>query len=383
MYTNFLDFIFPTKNRWHLIEPTFQSFLKQTNQNFNLLIVDNSDMAEQEILAQRLIAKYRDKLHIKYHRTGGLNMLDNWDKGYSLSDADYCYLVTDKIVLDVNAVKIFSEGTERFPEIDIFLFSITGNTFWEKKKSKDLLKLTLDDMSHFFNACWGSELKAFLKREFKNELIRKYKRIIHFVGGDVDEVYLGLMNRKEFASIHYSIIQSRNHMVGSVGRSGEYGGDIYKRYLQEHQLDYDNLYPFAPVNVPNNWNGMYNDLFATARLCGYPCDVSQINKVNYIIGLYISLIQFQRLYQVARPQDFLKLHNYIEENNLQFSPEINRCFRFYAENYTTRDYRLPIPHPTKHSKWTPYLEAIFSVKKRNGVKYIRLFGFSFCFSPRK
>lgn len=358
-----------------MIEPTFQSFLKQTNQNFNLLIVDNSDMAEQEILAQRLIAKYRDKLHIKYHRTGGLNMLDNWDKGYSLSDADYCYLVTDKIVLDVNAVKIFSEGTKRFPEIDIFLFSITGNTFWEKKKSEDLLKLTLDDMSHFFNACWGSELKAFLKREFKNELIRKYKRIIHFVGGDVDEVYLGLMNRKEFASIHYSIIQSRNHMVGSVGRSGEYGGDIYKRYLQEHQLDYDNLYPFAPVNVPNNWNGMYNDLFATARLCGYPCDVSQINKVNYIIGLYISLIQFQRLYQVARPQDFLKLHNYIEENNLQFHPEINNCFRYYANHYTIQDFRIPVKKECTHNKFSPLLEKIFSVKKENGKKIIRCLGF--------
>ena len=364
-----------------MIEPTFQSFLKQTSQNFNLLIIDNSDMPEQEILAQRLISKYRDKLHIKYYRTGGLNMLDNWDKGYSLSDAEYCYLVTDKIVLDSNAVKIFSEGTKHFPEIDIFLFSITGNTFWEKKKSKDLLKLTLDEMSHFFNACWGGELKAFLKREFKNELIRKYKRIIHFVGGDVDEVFLGLMNRAEFASIHYSIIQSRNCMVGSVGRSGEYGGDIYKRYLREHQLNYDNLYPFAPVNIPNNWNGMFNDLFATAHLCGYPCDVSQINKVNYIIGLYISLIQFQRLYQVPRPQDFLKLHNYIEENNLQFHPEINRCFRFYAENYTIRDYRLPIP--SKHSKWTPWLEAIFSVKKRNGVKYIHLFGFSFNLSRGK
>ena len=64
MYTNFLDFIFPTKNRWHLIEPTFQSFLKQTNQNFNLLIVDNSDMAEQEILAQRLIAKSVSYTHL-------------------------------------------------------------------------------------------------------------------------------------------------------------------------------------------------------------------------------------------------------------------------------------------------------------------------------
>ena len=358
-----------------MIEPTFQSFLKQTNQNFNLLIVDNSDMAEQEILAQRLIAKYRDKLHIKYHRTGGLNMLDNWDKGYSLSDADYCYLVTDKIVLDVNAVKIFSEGTKRFPEIDIFLFSITGNTFWEKKKSKDLLQLTLDDMSHFFNACWGSELKAFLKRDFKNKLIKQYGKIIHFVGGDVDEVYLALMNSATYTAINYNIIQQRNNMVGSVGRSGEYGGNIYKRYLQDHHLDYDNLYPYAPVNIANNWNGMYNDLFATAKLCNYPCDKNQINKVNYIIGLYISLIQFQRLYQVSNPNDFLKLHNYIEENNLQFHPEINNCFRYYANHYTIQDFRLPVKKERSHNKFSPLLEKIFSVKKENGKKIIRCLGF--------
>ncbi len=358
-----------------MIEPTFQSFLKQTNQNFNLLIVDNSDMAEQEILAQRLIAKYRDKLHIKYHRTGGLNMLDNWDKGYSLSDADYCYLVTDKIVLDVNAVKIFSEGTKRFPEIDIFLFSITGNTFWEKKKSEDLLQLTLDDMSHFFNACWGSELKAFLKRDFKNKLIKQYGKIIHFVGGDVDEVYLALMNSATYTAINYNIIQQRNNMVGSVGRSGEYGGNIYKRYLQDHHLDYDNLYPYAPVNIANNWNGMYNDLFATAKLRNYPCDKNQINKVNYIIGCYISLIQFQRLYQVSNPNDFLKLHNYIEENNLQFHPEINNCFRYYANHYTIQDFRLPVKKERSHNKFSPLLEKIFSVKKENGKKIIRCLGF--------
>ena len=94
----FLDFIVPTKNRWHLLETTLLSFLAQTNKNFNLLIVDNSDEQRQELLAQKLLEKYKNTLSIKYYKTGGLNMLDNWNKGYQLSDADYCYLVTDKIV---------------------------------------------------------------------------------------------------------------------------------------------------------------------------------------------------------------------------------------------------------------------------------------------
>ena len=50
----FLDFIVPTKNRWHLLETTLLSFLAQTNKNFNLLIVDNSDEQKQELLAQKL-----------------------------------------------------------------------------------------------------------------------------------------------------------------------------------------------------------------------------------------------------------------------------------------------------------------------------------------
>lgn len=370
----FLDFIVPTKNRWHLLETTLLSFLAQTNKNFNLLIVDNSDEQRQELLAQKLLEKYKNTLSIKYYKTGGLNMLDNWNKGYQLSDADYCYLVTDKIVLDSRAVEIFEQGTKDYPDTNLFLFSISGDTHWHKEESKKLISLTLEDMANFFNACWGSELKAFLKRDFKNKLIQQYGKIIHFVGGDVDEVYLALMNSATYASINYNIIQQRNNMVGSVGRSGEYGGNIYKRYLQDHHLDYDNLYPYAPVNIANNWNGMYNDLFATAKLCNYPCDKNQINKVNYIIGLYISLIQFQRLYQVSNPNDFLKLHNYIEENNLQFHPEINNCFRYYANHYTIQDFRLPVKKERSHNKFSPLLEKIFSVKKENGKKIIRCLG---------
>lgn len=134
---NFLDFIVPTKNRWHLLETTLLSFLAQTCKNFNLLIVDNSDDPKQDLLAQELLKKYKNKLSIKYHKTGGLNMLDNWNKGYQLSDADYCYLVTDKIVLDSRAVEIFEQGTKDYPDTNLFLFSISGDTHWHKEESKN------------------------------------------------------------------------------------------------------------------------------------------------------------------------------------------------------------------------------------------------------
>ena len=372
----FLDLIFPTKNRWHLIEPTFISLLEQTNKDFNLLVVDNSDTEEQAALAKKLLDKYKDKLSIKYYKTGGLNMLDNWDKGYALSDARYCYLITDKIMLIPQAVALFASGTAQFPDCNTFLFSSSGPKQWEQKDSAQLLTKTLDKMDHFYTACGGSELKPFLKREYKNTLIEKYGRLIHFVGGDVDVIYLALMNNPHYATYNEQIV-SHNGNVGSVGRSGEYGGAAYLKYLEDHHLDYHNLYPHAPVNIPNNFNGMYNDLFATAKLCNYPCQVEQINKINYIIDLYISLIRYSRIYSIHNDEHFRMLHNYIERNNLQFHPEINRCLWFYGSHYTLKDYRMVLfsRGPAKHRKISKLLENIFSVKKEGNRKTVRLFGF--------
>ena len=76
----FLDFIVPTKNRWHLLETTLLSFLAQTNKNFNLLIVDNSDEQKQELLAQKLLEKYKypylsiDHLKMRLIRSGNTEL---------------------------------------------------------------------------------------------------------------------------------------------------------------------------------------------------------------------------------------------------------------------------------------------------------------------
>ena len=319
-----------------------------------------------------MIQKYKNKLNLKYYKTGKLNMLNNWDKGYQLSNAQYCYLITDKTILDPDTAKTFKTGTKHFPPCNIFLFSFRGEKEWQTKSSETLLKNTLEEMNNFYNACGGCELKPFLKREYKNFLIQKYGRLIHFVGGDVDVVYLALMNDPIYASVSYNAIKDRSSSVGSVGRSGEYGGNIYKKYLEEHGLNYDNLYPEAPVNIPNNFNGMYHDLFATAKLCGYPINADMINKVNYIVDLYISLLTFERRYHTDCGKWFLALHNYIEENNLQLHPEINRCFSFYSCHYTTQDYRT-ILSAKSHSP-SRWLEKIFAIKNNNGVKTVSVAG---------
>lgn len=360
---DFLDIILPTKNRWHLLDKTLESLAKQSNMNFNLLVVDNSDTPEQTALATSILDKYRHKFYIKYHQTGGLNMLDNWNIGYSLSNANYCYMITDKIILAEQAIAWFSQGVKLLPECNVFLFSTEGETHWTELASSQLFQKILDKMEHLYNACMGSELKPFLKREFKNFLIKKYGKLIHFVGGDVDVVYLSLMNSPHYGSYRGNLIQ-RNPNVGSVGRSGEYGGNIYLQYIKEQNLDYNNLYPEAPLNIPNNFNGMYHDLFATAKMCNYPISVHQINKVNYIIDLYISLMRFSRYYSQSNDRYFLLLHNYIEENNLQFHPEINRCFRYYAEHWTLADYRIQaFKKRSKYRRFKNWLKLFFSTTK--------------------
>ena len=360
-----LEFIIPTKNRWHLLQPTLDSLVKQTCNKFTVLIVDNSDTPDQENISKEILKSYEKFLNIRCIKTGNLNMLENWNKGYELSNGEYSYLVTDKIILDSNAVALFYDGLQQFPNEKIFMFGKNDkkNKKWRMINSSTLINESLDDMENFVNACIGSELKCFLKKEYKDFLIKKYGKLINFVGGDVDVVYMAIMNNPTYCQLDYNIIKNRNNLVGSVGRSGEYGGEIYRVYLKEHGLDYNNLYPFAPINISDNFNGLYNDFFATAKLSNYPCSYEDLNKTKYIINIYSSLVYYQRLYNVSKSEDFEKLHNYIEKNNLQFNPDINECFRYYANSFKSLNFK--------------------DFKKINTHKKLNIFGIKISWKSRK
>jgi glycosyltransferase involved in cell wall biosynthesis len=103
--------LLPTKNRPRLAMLVADSILGQTFKNWELVAVDNSDNSETEAA----FASLSDP-RIRYHRTGGLSMPQNYETAYLLARGDYVLLCNDKTIWCRNALSLLeSQISESAP----------------------------------------------------------------------------------------------------------------------------------------------------------------------------------------------------------------------------------------------------------------------------
>jgi hypothetical protein len=102
--TPFFSVVIPTKNRAFVVPSAIQSVLNQTFSDFEIVVVDNDDsQATQEV-----VEAFADP-RLRYVRTGGLTMADNWERAYAEARGTYRLLLEDKSVLKPRALsKIWS-----------------------------------------------------------------------------------------------------------------------------------------------------------------------------------------------------------------------------------------------------------------------------------
>ena len=94
--TPFFSIIYPTKDRWFLIEDCIKSSLLQTFKNFELIICDNSTDNKTE----KIVKNFEKDHRVKYIKPKvNLAMGDNWEFAISKSKGKYVTVLTDKTIL--------------------------------------------------------------------------------------------------------------------------------------------------------------------------------------------------------------------------------------------------------------------------------------------
>jgi len=104
----FFSVVMPTKNRSHILRYAIQSILWQTFEDFEIILVDNSDTEE----TQTLVDQFNDS-RIRYFRTGNLTMANNWDYGIKQASGEYITIVADKHVFRKKALSQIYQGIEQ------------------------------------------------------------------------------------------------------------------------------------------------------------------------------------------------------------------------------------------------------------------------------
>jgi hypothetical protein len=100
MKTPFFSIAIPTKGRSFIIGDAIESVLRQNFPDFEIIIADNDDSdATCEV-----VSRFKDP-RVRYHRTGGLCMPDNWESACAPAQGEYLTLLEDKQVLHGGALE--------------------------------------------------------------------------------------------------------------------------------------------------------------------------------------------------------------------------------------------------------------------------------------
>lgn len=91
--TPFFSVVIPTKNRSSLLKMSLLSVLSQVFLDREVVVVDNSDDEEAEINYE-LCKRFKE---VKYCRTGGLSMAENWDHAFLIAKGKYICLLSDRL----------------------------------------------------------------------------------------------------------------------------------------------------------------------------------------------------------------------------------------------------------------------------------------------
>lgn len=106
--TPYFSILIPTKNRSHIVPYAVQSVLDQTFEDFEILVIDNDDGE----LTSEALAKFSDR-RVRYFRTGGLSMSENWEYGLDRAAGKYLTVLEDKQAYYPHALQTIYERIQR------------------------------------------------------------------------------------------------------------------------------------------------------------------------------------------------------------------------------------------------------------------------------
>lgn len=102
----YFSIVIPTKNRSFFVGRALQSILDQTWQDWEVVVSDNDDSSDTAAVMEG----YKDS-RIRYVRTGGLNMPDNFESAYNHARGVYWLLLEDKSLLKPRALHTLAQLT--------------------------------------------------------------------------------------------------------------------------------------------------------------------------------------------------------------------------------------------------------------------------------
>jgi glycosyltransferase involved in cell wall biosynthesis len=187
-----LSIVIPTKNRYCYLKILIESFVKNKNQEFEVIIQDNSDQNQE--LVEFLNQINDDRIIYRYHKEW-LSAVENCDKGIEAASGDYICMIGDDdgILIDPSIYLIEYLQKNNFEAAIVNLINYawedTVHAVWGNKVSG---KLQYDNFTHTYKVLDSdSELKKILQQSGCKGL------------GNLPRVYQGFVKKSKLEELRF------------------------------------------------------------------------------------------------------------------------------------------------------------------------------------
>lgn len=292
----FFSVVIPTKNRSFLVKSAIRSVLNQSFQDVEVVIADNDDTDQ----TQRAVEEIRDQ-RIRYFRTGGLSMPDNWDFAYGKAEGEYIMLLEDKQLLKTRALeKIYSIVERDRPAVVSWCYDQIRDDQTPVRvikaggTGKALYILSSQIIYDLLNYGRSGKVDRVLPRGLNScihqtlaELIRNNTPGGHLclaTSPDYTMAFLQLAFAEKLLHIDEALVIVRGYKY-STGRNFKQKRGSATKMIQEVGGE-SLLYDRVPVKTPVISNTLYNDYerirtLVKGRLLKHP-----LNMCNYFFQCY-------------------------------------------------------------------------------------------------
>ncbi len=305
MVTPFFSIVIPTKDRHFLVGQSIQSVIRQSFEEFEIVIVDNSKTNE----TFELIKKIEDK-RIRYYRTGSLSMPDNWDYGLEKTKGEYILILTDRTVLRSHlTLKRIHEVIEK---CNPSVVSWKWETISEEYKMSSTSNYIGRGKIHFYRS--DKLIQDFMEGEFESMLMRGPRglnscvhkkiydqiksgpagRLCPPISPDFTMAYLQLNEVDKILHIDEALVISGG-LSYSNGLQFKLKSEKSKEFLIESRVNRTDNYDYVPIKALTVINSVYNDFFRIQLLVGCKLQNFSLNPVKYFLAVYEDIYSSQKM----------------------------------------------------------------------------------------
>ena len=309
--------VIPTRDRPKVLADCIKYCLSQTFKNFEVVIVDNgTDNLTKELFDSL------DDTRLRYVRTGGLSMPDNWDRALSEAQGDYIYIIGDKVALHREALAILYDGIKEhkedlltFPRIPAFLPSTTGalSNSWKKVPSSIPLEaLRAGRLGEFTK--WFNSYTVIVSKRLAATLREKYSRVITPLSPDYTLAYICLLHKEYFLSGSTPLFS--HHLISGNGYSFYCQGKLAKEFLTDCDSSLADAVAFSPIPVVSNPNALISDFFRVCDFIKMETDYSAVDLQHLWKSIYADMCFAEAMFHIDKSREFRALFQFAEDNSL-------------------------------------------------------------------